>query len=153
MAVNQSKIFERKRFGEAEQFLIYEWNESQLLFQEVIKNPRNEYRQNSNSPVNAQQIVDLLKSKNINILVSKRFGVNIKWANSFFIPVKIEVSTLDELIPLLSMKMKWIEEEWQDHAGNYKLFNLSKGILKTTIKKDEEFNQRHLQNSSALWRS
>lgn len=134
LAVNSSKTFEERHFGEAEQFLIYQWNEDHFIFQETILNPLTQSSNHQHSLEKAKEVVNLLKSKNISILVSRRFGQNIRRVNDSFIPVLIGVSTTEELFPILKKQMRWIVEEWQTNAGNYKLFNLKKGTIKEIIR-------------------
>lgn len=133
LAVNQAEIFEHKHFGEAEKFLIYKWESSQLDFQDAIYNPLVQTSLESHSPEKAEQLIFLLKELGINVLVSRQFGGNIKKVNAFFIPVQIGTSTPEESLPILKKHMKWIEEELLQNAGNYKLFNLQKGIIKIAI--------------------
>jgi len=134
LAVNHSKDFEKQHFGEAEQFLIYEWNDSQLVFQQAIANPFANLSHHQHSPAKADHIRAFLKEHDVNVLVARQFGHNIKRVNAHFIPVQISVSTREELFPILQKQMKWIEEEWKHNAGNYKLFNLQKGTIKSAIK-------------------
>lgn len=134
LAVNQSKIFEEKHFGDAEQFLIYEWAEGQICFEKAILNPLTNNSNGHHSPEKAKKIMSLLTDNHVNVLVSKRFGSNIKKVNASFVPVLIEGSTPEEVFPILEKQMKWIEEEWEYNAGNYKLFNLKKGTIKKTIR-------------------
>ena len=134
LAVNHSKNFEANHFGEAEQFLIYEWTDSQLVFRQAIANPFANMSHHQHSPAKADHIRPFLKEHEVNVLVARQFGHNVKRVNAHFIPILIGVSTLEELFPILQKQMKWIEEEWAQNAGNYKLFNLKKGTIKTTIK-------------------
>ena len=133
LAVNQAEVFEHKHFGEAEKFLIYKWEANQLDFQEEIENPLIRTSLERHSPEKAELLISLLKEQGINVLVSRQFGGNIKKVNAFFIPVQIGTSTPEESLPILKKKMKWIEEELLQNAGNYKLFNLQKGTIKTAI--------------------
>ena len=133
LAVNHAEVFEHKHFGEAEKFLIYKWEATQLVFQQAIENPLAQTSLERHSPEKAEQLIILLKELGINILVSRQFGGNIKKVNAFFIPVQIGSSTLEESLPILKKQMKWIEEELLQNAGNYKLFNLQKGTIKTAI--------------------
>ena len=132
-AVNRAEVFEQKHFGEAEKFLIYKWEATQLVFQQAIENPIFQTTLERHSPEKAELLISLLKEQRINILVSRQFGGNIKKVNAFFIPVQIGSSTPEESIPILKKQMRWIEEELLQNAGNYKLFNLQKGTIKTAI--------------------
>ncbi|WP_321287156.1 NifB/NifX family molybdenum-iron cluster-binding protein [uncultured Sunxiuqinia sp.] len=132
-AVNRAEVFEQKHFGEAEKFLIYKWEANQLVFQQAIENPLVQTPLERHSPEKAELLISLLKEQGINILVSKQFGKNIKRVNALFVPVQVGTSSPDELFPILKKQMRWIEEELLQNAGNYKLFNLQKGTIKTAV--------------------
>lgn len=133
LAVNQAEVFEYKYFGEAEKFLIYEWEASQLLYQQAINNPLIQTGMERHYPEKVEQLIVVLKEQGINVLVSRQFGENIRMINDLFIPVQVGTSTQEESLSILKKKMKWIEEELLQNAGNYKLFKLGKGTIKSPI--------------------
>ncbi len=134
-AVSNENVFEMTFFGQAEKYLIYNWVENQFIFDQEVKNP------NINKPtvhINAahgKEFVEFIKELGVNVLVSKRFGQNIKIANSDFVPVITGSESSEEFLPIMQKQMRWIIEELQSNKGNYKLFDLRKGNLKTYIKR------------------
>ncbi|MGQ8336130.1 NifB/NifX family molybdenum-iron cluster-binding protein [Sunxiuqinia sp. A32] len=139
MAASFSRKFEQKHFGEADQYLIYEWTGNKLTFKETVLNPVLDDG-NLHSSEKADTLINLLKAYQVNALVSQQFGHNIKKVNALFVPVLIGTSSIVELIPLLNRQMKWIVEEWQENKGNYKLFNLKKGTIKTSLQNRNDFD-------------
>ena len=90
-AVGHSETFESCHFGDADKFLIYEWNSSTLTYKsELINSAKDldiDHEHGSKKKGNA--IIDLLQRNEVKILVSKQFGKNIQMVNRFFIPVVI----------------------------------------------------------------
>jgi predicted Fe-Mo cluster-binding NifX family protein len=136
-AVNHSENFEAKHFGDADKYLIYEWNNNEFVFLKeeinVFKNFDEEHIHGSQKK--GQAIIKLLKSSWVNVLVSRQFGKNIQMVNRHFIPIIVYTDTLPELMPFLKKHMKWIEDEHNNRPDEFKLFTLKNGILKTSIKK------------------
>ncbi len=136
MAVNNSGQFQPKHFGDADQYMIYEKNADGLKFvrSEInkFKNLDEEHEHGSAKKGNA--IIDFLKGKGINVLVSKQFGKNIKMVNRHFIPVIIYTDTPEEVLPILSKHMKWITDEIDNNPQEHKLFIIKNGVMKTSIK-------------------
>lgn len=82
-------------------------------------------------------IIDFLQSLNVNVLVSKQFGKNVQMVNLYFIPVIVPEDTPAQVLEILAKHMKLIEDELKNKSGGFNLFTISKGILKTRIKKAE----------------
>lgn len=133
-AVSQDNSFERNFFGQARKYIIYYWNDKQFVFQQEIENPYVNIPTIHINPDYGKKLVEFIKEFGVNVLVSKRFGQNIKIANSDFVPVLTGAKTPEEFIPILQKQMRWIDEELQSNQGNYKLFDLRKGNLKTYVK-------------------
>ena len=79
--------------------------------------------------------IKFLKEKDVNVLVSTRFGKNINLVNKHFIPVKISLEQQDEIIDILNKHLHWIKDEWDNKSSGFKLFTIKSGILKSSIDK------------------
>jgi predicted Fe-Mo cluster-binding NifX family protein len=137
-AVNHDGLFEAKHFGNADKYLIYEWNNSEFNFIKEIKNSFNSFDDIKLEGLSTKNMacINLLEQADINILVSRQFGQNIQMVNKLFIPVIVNSETPDEVISILRKHIRWIEEELNSNPEEFKLFSISKGILKTKIRKD-----------------
>jgi predicted Fe-Mo cluster-binding NifX family protein len=149
-AVNQHYAFEPQNFGNAEKFLIYEWVNNEFFF---LKEEANRFKNldddhKSGSERKGKVIIDFLKSLQINVLVSIKFGRNIQMVNRNFIPVIVFSETPDEVKLALKKHIKWIEDELNNNPEEFKLFTINKGILKTAIKQDHSavpgLNVKHI---------
>ena len=134
-AVNNENQFEKSHFGEADKYLIYEHNDDGIEFLSEYVNRFKDLDEEieHGSKRKGQAIIDFLKSKGVNVLVSRQFGKNIKLVNQHFIPVIITTEKPDEVIAILSKHIHWIEDEWENEKHGYKLFTIKAAILKTSI--------------------
>jgi len=136
-AVNKANKFEKKHFGDADKYLIYEQvDDEMVLIVEEINNFKlldEEYIHGSKRKGDA--IIKLLKEKEVNVLVSMQFGKNIKMVNEYFIPVIIHSEKPEDAIKILSKHLHWIKDEWINNSFDYKLFTIKSGILKSSINK------------------
>lgn len=135
-AVNQSNAFETRNFCNADKFIIYEITGNDFVHQTEIVNPYLSQLQAEESVENGNEIIELLKKHDINVLVSSIYGKNIQMVNSHFIPVVVSSETPDEVIAAIRKHIKWIDDELKNRPAEFKLFTIKKGILKTSINKD-----------------
>lgn len=136
-AVNNNGLFQKKHFGDAEKYFIYQLKENEINFEQEIVNSSKNVDENGKhgSKKKGQAIIALLKEKNVNVLVSPQFGKNIKLINAHFIPVIVSEENPDSIIGILLKHIKHINEELANKSGEYMLFNIKNGVMKPAIKK------------------
>jgi predicted Fe-Mo cluster-binding NifX family protein len=136
-AVNSDNEFKKNHFGDTEKFLIYEVESGRLkLLSEDINIFRNmDETKEHGSKKKGIAIIDSLKKKGVNVLVSIQFGRNIKMINEHFIPVIIYSEQIKEVVDTLNHQLHWIVDELESNPDNYKLFTIKSGVLKTVVKK------------------
>ena len=136
-AVNNNNEFENKHFGQADKFLIYKLNSGSLDKESEEVNTLKSYEQNKKHGIRkkGEAIIDLLQSRNVNILVARQFGENISIINAHFIPVVIAAENPTEASEILLKHFSWILDEWEKKSSGYKLFTIKGGILKSAIHK------------------
>lgn len=136
-AVNNANEFEKKHFGDADKYMVYEQRSDEIVFVSeeinIFKMLDEEIEHGSKKKGDA--IIKFLKGKGVNVLVSRQFGRNIRMINKHFIPVKISLEHTDEVISVLGKHLHWINSEWEKTSSDYKLFTMNSGILKTFIEK------------------
>jgi predicted Fe-Mo cluster-binding NifX family protein len=130
-AVSNNNKFEEKHFGDADKYLIYQWQGEQFLSQtELINHFKNSDESNEHgSKLKGSNIISFLKNEDVNILVSKQFGKNIKMVNKHFIPVVIASDTINDACKVLIKNMKQLVEGLQKEQDNYKLIDLRTGSV------------------------
>ena len=135
-AVNDSGVFEKKHFGEADKFLIFREKNSELVLEKTLTNTVRDFdeEQQHGSRKKAGAIIDLLKSDDVNVLVSMQFGKNIKVINDFFIPIIIHSDNVEDVIKIIGKQYHWISEEWEHKDNDYMLFSINQGIMKHPLK-------------------
>ena len=137
-ALNHDFTFGKNHFGDADQYLIYQWNEEGFNRIEEMNNhfkTMDEYHDHG-SRKKGQAIIETFKEKGVKVLVSKQFGRNIKMVNNHFVPVIVSADTVDEVKSVIYHHVNWLMEEVNNQPERHKLFDLRKGVLKTIIPKD-----------------
>ncbi|MBN2682309.1 MAG: hypothetical protein JXR58_07355 [Bacteroidales bacterium] len=134
-AISFSGNFEFKHFGEADKYLIYEWNEQKFqLVKELLNAHKNLKEEQAHGLLKkGNAIIELLLKENVQVLVSKQFGTNIQLINRWFVPVIIDNETPSEAIKKIENSIMWIEEELSRETQGFKLFTLKTGTLKSII--------------------
>ena len=136
-AVNNDNQFVKKHFGDADKYIIYELRDERLeqISEEINQFKSLDEKHTHGSVKKGKAIIDFLKENKVNVLVSRRFGKNIKLINEHFIPVQISLKHPDEVILILNKHLHWIVDEWENNKSDYKLFTIESGILKSSIEK------------------
>lgn len=136
-AVNKDNKLNKNHFGDADKYLIYEQVDNEIvLMGEVINHLKTfDEEQEHGSKKKGNTIVEFLRGKGINVLVSMQFGRNIKIVNEYFIPVIIYSENPDEVVGMLNKHLHWIKDEWNNKSSDFKLFTIKSGILKSYINK------------------
>jgi len=137
-AVNNSGHFQPKHFGDADKYLIYEWDNGNLVYlNEIINSLKNFDDESGHGSIKkGEAVAGLLNNEGVKVLVSRQFGKNIQIVNRHFVPVIVYAESPDELTPVLIKHIKWIEDELNNMPVVYKRFTIKKGVLKTVIKKE-----------------
>lgn len=135
-AVNDSNKFEAKHFGDVDKYLIYEYSNNSF---HLLSHQKNKFKNLDEKPIHGSvkkgnSIVKLLADNNVQVLVSLRFGQNIKMINQHFIPVAIHNHNSENIFKILSKNMKWIIDELEINPSEYRLFSINTGVVKSSIK-------------------
>ena len=135
-AVNRLNGFEPEHFGNADKYLIFKWEHNELVFlkEEINTFKNHDETQEHGLKEKGRAIIDLLQNLNVKVLVSRQFGKNIQMVNRHFIPVIVFSDTVEDVEPILKKHIKWIEDELNNQPGEFKLFTIKNGILKTVIR-------------------
>jgi len=138
-ALNHDGVFEKCHFGDSDQFVIYAFNERDLLYSEVLPNTFNtrDSKHEHGSKQKGNAIISSLKEKGVEVLVSKQFGKNIKMVNQHFIPVIIKEDNPDQVLEILLNHISWFKNELKNKKTAYMLFYTKNGILEMHVKRDE----------------
>ncbi len=136
-AVNNKNQFEKNHFGDSEKFIIYEAGSGSLEYSSEELNVFRDMDETNEhgSKKKGLAIIDFLKDKGVNVLVSMQFGRNIKIINEHFVPVIIYADEPEKVIGTINHHMHWISDELANTSSDYKLFSIKSGIIKTVVKK------------------
>lgn len=137
-AVNNNNEFIEKHFGDSDKFLIYEKNkdtEISFITEELNVFKHFDEEQEHGSKKKAEAIMGFLKSMDVDVLVSKQFGKNIKRINKHFIPILVNHQNIEEIFPLLNEYHKTIHSELMEKTPGFNFFSLKSDNLKALLKK------------------
>ena len=136
-ALSKNGAFEKKHFGDADKYQIYHLSNDlfNLLFEEENPFKLMDETTGHGSKKKADNIIDFLTQKNVSVLVSRKFGRNIKHIVNHFIPVEVNEETPEKVKTILLKHMRWLQEELDKQPDQYKLFVINSGILKLAVQK------------------
>ena len=136
-AVDKNGDFPDDHFGDADKYLIYEEIEGTLVLisEEVNKHKNDEESHEHGLKKKGNALSSMLIDKQVNVLVAKQFGRNIKIVSKHFIPVLISSDQPKEATETLGKHIHWLREEWENGKDQFNLFTMKSGILKSAVKR------------------
>jgi predicted Fe-Mo cluster-binding NifX family protein len=121
IALTKDLKLPENHFGESEKFLIYKYSYGSLRFVKSIPNHhRNDDEGQHGKPEKGRNIAGLLQKEDVNCVVSRYFGKNIRIISEFFLPVIVPVNDVKKVISLLDIKAEKIVLEAKTHVVNPK---------------------------------
>ena len=101
-------------FGDAESFPVYEISKDNVKFIKSIDNSTEEDDDEIHGdPKKAQGISQIMKPHGVQILCGKQFGLNITRMVKNFVPVLINLNSVDEAITLIQNNFEKIQLQWE----------------------------------------
>ena len=136
-AVNNDSDFQKKHFGDADKYIIYEHDSKELVFINEVSNINRDIDEEHEhgSKKKGMAVIDFLKNKNIKVIVSMQFGKNIKMVDKHFIPVIVSNNKLNEVIDIIEKNVHWINDEAKNKEFDYMIFRINNGIFKQKFEK------------------
>ena len=135
-AVNKNNSFEKRHFGDADKYLIFESENGNLFLTKELENVYKEFDEQYHGLQKKGVVIsNYLQQHGVNVIVSQQFGKNIKEVNKHFIPVVVYFETIDSVKTAIADKLMWINEELKKKSGDYKLYKIKSGILKMDVEK------------------
>ncbi|MEN8228752.1 MAG: NifB/NifX family molybdenum-iron cluster-binding protein [Bacteroidota bacterium] len=136
-ALSKNGSFEKKHFGDADKYQIYRLSNEvfNLLFDEENPFKNMDETPKHGAKKKADSIIKFLSQKEVSVVVSRKFGRNIKHIHNHFIPVQVHEETPEKVKTILLKHMRWLQEELEKQPEQYKLFDINSGILKIAIQK------------------
>jgi predicted Fe-Mo cluster-binding NifX family protein len=106
-------------FGDAKFYLLYAISKDRIEYIEQIDNTSIKL-ENHAAPEKAKSVSSLLKKKNVQVLVSRIFGPNIKRVKAHFVPVIVKKREIQEAIIIVRDNLNEIEREWKKQSSQRK---------------------------------
>lgn len=111
-ATDNGKTFMGRHFGDADYYHIYEIDENNSELINIIKNTTEEEDIHAD-PKKAGSIAKLLKQENVQIVVSKIFGPNIKRIKKKFVCILMKQNSIENGIDVIKTNFLTIAGEWE----------------------------------------
>ncbi len=131
IAVDNANKLLPKHFGDAEKFILYNYENNELCYAYELVNKFREYDETHEhgTKKKGEAIAHFLKKNGVDILVSQQFGKNIQIVNRYFVAVLVSENTPKETIPTLKKHLETILSERKKNTAIYKHLNLKASIL------------------------
>ncbi|MEA1986445.1 MAG: NifB/NifX family molybdenum-iron cluster-binding protein [Candidatus Marinimicrobia bacterium] len=115
-ATDDGKSFMGRHFGDAEHYYIYEIDNNNANFVKIIDNNTEEEKMHAD-PKKAKGITNLLSEENVNVVVSKIFGPNIKRIKKKFVCIVVKEEKIEKSINNICNNIENIYNEWEKGKG------------------------------------
>ena len=112
-ATDNGKTFMGRHFGDADFYDIYEIAGNNAKFIKRIDNTVDEEEEIHADPKKAKGISKLLLHENVNVVVSKIFGPNIKRIKKKFVCIVVKDEDIEEGINKICTNIEKIYSEWE----------------------------------------
>ena len=134
-AVSKNKSFESKHFGASDKFLFFRYADEKFSFITEKENIHKDMDKEKGHGLKekGEAIINLLKERKVQVLVAKQFGENIKIINKHFVPVIVQITSLEDVNEILKKHIFWIEDEIRSKKKGHNLFTIRNSIMKTAI--------------------
>ena len=110
---DNGKNFIDRHFGDADFYDIYEIDENDVNFIKRIDNTVDKEDKVHADLKKAKGISNLLLNENVQVVVSKIFGPNIKRIKKKFVCIIMNDESIDDSLSKICKKIRAISEEWE----------------------------------------
>lgn len=111
-ATDDGKSFMGRHFGDSDYYYIYEIDNNSAEFIKKINNNTEEEEIHAD-PKKAKGITNLLSEENVNVVVSKVFGPNIKRIKKKFVCIIVKEEKVEKSIDNICNNIENIFNEWE----------------------------------------
>ncbi len=129
IATDDGQNYTSEHFGDARYFDIYELTPEGYTFLRRVENTtereHDHEEHHHGDKQKAQGIIQILKQHNVNVMVAKVFGPNIKKVNKHFACVFMDDTNIENSLKKMQEKFELLKEEWEK-GENRKFLNFNK---------------------------
>ncbi len=133
--LSNDNLFTDNYFGDSDKFAIYEFSDGTLNLVEELSNVLKADEKGNLIHINnkREKIVSQLKSRNVSVMVSRKFSPFLRKVSDDFIPVIIEKENPEQVVEILTKNINWINDELKSRQSGHMLFRIKTGVLKSAI--------------------
>ena len=122
-ASDDGESFNNDHFGDAGLYVLYAISNDEIEYIGQINNTSIRVEAHA-APEKAKSVSSLLKKENVQVLVARVFGPNIKRVKNHFVPVIIKMDKIQEALTILRDNLNEIEIEWKKEGSDRKHLTL-----------------------------
>ena len=113
-ATGDGESFTNQHFGDNDYYYIYDINTSESKFIKRINNTTTTIEEKTHADFGkAMGVTKLLRKENVQVVVSKVYGPNIKRIRKKFVCVLINNKTISDSINIIKKNIRVILDEWE----------------------------------------
>ena len=117
-ATGDGESFTNRHFGDNDYYDIYDITTSESKFIKRINNTTTTIEEKTHTdPGKAMGITSLLKKENVQVVVSKVYGPNIKRIRKHFVCILINSNSISNSLNIIMENSKVILDEWEKGEG------------------------------------
>ncbi len=124
-ASDDGESFNNDHFGDADLYVLYAISNDEIEYIGQINNTSIRVEGHA-APEKAKSVSSLLKKENVQVLVARIFGPNIKKVKNHFVPVIMKMDKIQEALTILRDNLNEIEIEWKKEGSERKHLTLQK---------------------------
>ena len=118
-ASDDGESFNNNHFGDAGLYILYAISNDEIEYIGQISNTSMRVEGHA-APEKAKSVSSLLKKKDVQVLVARVFGPNIKRVKNHFVPVIIKKDKIQEALTIVRDNLNEIEIEWKKESTERK---------------------------------
>ena len=112
-ATDNGRSFIDRHFGDSNYYYIYEISSSEVTFlKKILNTTEKEEEEIHADPKKAKDVARMLKKENVEVVVSKIFGPNIKKIRKKFVCILMNDNDISDSIKTVQQKFDAILNEW-----------------------------------------
>lgn len=124
VAATAKHSLQKHHFGDADAYIFYHWDKTGFTRIGREENPFKSESHDHGSDGKGQAIVNFLRERDVRVIVSQKFGSNLKKVNQYFVPVTATTDAIDEMLNQLAEKKEWVWNELYVGNPNFTLLEL-----------------------------
>jgi len=118
-ASDDGENFVERHFGEARYYFVYKVSDEGFDYIKKISNISVEEKTHAD-PIKAKSVSSILKRGNVQVVITRRFGPNVKRVKIHFVPVIIKNGIIEDGLKIISKNLDQVKNQWLKEGNQRK---------------------------------